>query len=369
MAKTGGVQGFWKVLKSVSIGEISREANRPLSVAIVGSKDSRTEATEALYRGFTAREESGEAITENGRLVAGQIVRHNMPESPFVQGFDDTSPESTFPQQSGVFDLVIDVGGGRVGAPDGVVIYSMQELGGWDGMLERILDDRPELGLALARNFPVFRQKVAQREIIRTATANAQWAVVTGLTDSLPPTAILLPVHGLSDLIVLTKNQTMLVLRLAAAYGLPIDYRSRMKELGPVIANGFGWRAIARELVGIVPIVGFLARATIAYAGTVTVGKAAQLYYETGETVSGVQLKRLYREAYESSRERVRSIAEALRRGRGGGGGRKASLAANQTGTGMPPLEAAPLGLEPGIEPIRFPEPGDSNEEVGRKSG
>ena len=52
----------------------------------------------------------------------------------------------------------------------------------------------------------------------------------------------------------------------------------------------------------------------IAYAGTASIGKAAQFYYETGETVTSAQAKRLYVEAYEASRERVRALADSLKR-------------------------------------------------------
>src|SRR5262249_20755394 len=155
---------------------------------------------------------------------------------------------------------------------------------------------------------------------------NAQFALLTGISQAIPLTGIFLPVNALSDIVVLTKNQAMMTLRLAAAYGLSVDYKSRMKELAPILGNAFGWRAVARELAGVIPGVGFLVRATIAYAGTVTVGKAAQLYYETGETVTNAQVRRIYQEAYEASREKVRAIAESVRGGRGGGGGRRRLL-------------------------------------------
>jgi hypothetical protein len=101
-----------------------------------------------------------------------------------------------------------------------------------------------------------------------------------------------------------------------------------MKELAPILVNAFGWRAIARELVGAIPGFGFLARASISFAGTFALGKAAQTYYETGETVTRAQMKRLYEEAYASARDRVKAIAETLRRGGGEGGHRSRRPAA-----------------------------------------
>jgi len=337
MARVGGVKGFWDTIKSVSVAEIAREANRPLSVAVVGDPKRRAEAVEALFAAPSAGE------------PAELAPARALPEPSFVQEFDSTAEAGAFPRQPGIFDFVIDIGGGRIDAPEGTPIYSVAELGGWESTLERILEDRPELALALARNFPVFRRRVSQALIAQTAAVNAQFALVTGITQAIPLTAILLPVNSLSDIVILTKNQVMLALRLAAVYGLPVDYKSRMKELAPILANAFGWRAVARELVGAVPGVGFIARAMIAYAGTVTVGKAAQLYYETGETATKSQLQRLYQEAFEASRETVRALAASLRRGSGGdGGGSRRRLAARRparNGVEAPP-EEAPLGLE-----------------------
>jgi uncharacterized protein (DUF697 family) len=327
MAKLGSPKGFWDIIKSVSVAQIAKEANRPLSVAIIGSPERRQEATQMLFADDTP-----------GHPDAPTKARA-LPEPPFVQGFEAMTEEAQFPRQTGVFDLVIDVGGGREGAPEGTRIYAVAELDGWENTLDRILEDRPELALPLARNFPVFRRKVALRIISQTAIANAQFALVTGVAEALPITAILLPVNSLSDIVILTKNQVMMILRLAAAYGLPVDYKSRTKEVAPILANAFGWRAVARELVGVVPFIGFLPRAMIAYAGTVTVGKAAQLYYETGETVTSSQARRLYREAYEASRERVRALAESLRSGKGGGGGHRRRLPASSSNGALHPSE------------------------------
>lgn len=339
MAKLGGAKGFWETIKSVSVAEIGREANRPLSIAVVGPQGLRAEATQALYD-----------LVSMGAGRPEELVRARaMPEPPFIQGFDSTSQEDHFPTQAGIFDLVIDVGG-RKEAPQGTPIYSISELGGWERTLDRILEDRPDLSLALARNFPVFRKRVAQDIIARTATTNAQFALITGVAEAIPITAIILPVSSLSDIVVLTKNQAMMVLRLAAAYGLPVDYKSRVKEIGPILANAFGWRAIARELVGAVPGVGFLARATIAYAGTAAVGKAAQVYYETGETVTAAQARKLYRDAYEASRSRVRALAESIRKGSGGGGGRRRRIAA-ANGNGADAADTPAEADHPAEEP------------------
>jgi uncharacterized protein (DUF697 family) len=294
----GNARDFWDTIKGISVNDISREASRPISVALVGRADLRRDAREALF------------VTNGSGLHSPSAL----PEPSFLQEFDSTSAEARFPTDTAVFDVVIDVGSGRIEPPEGARIYSVSELGGWASTLDRILEDRPELALALARNFPAFRRKVADNIIVVTATANAQFALVTGITAAFPVLSIILPVNGLSDMLMLTKNQIMMTLRLAAAYGLDLTPKTRMKELAPILMNAFGWRAVARELVGMVPFVGFLARAGIAYAGTVTVGKTAMIYYETGENIDKAQLKRMYREALEASKEKIKALGEAVKR-------------------------------------------------------
>lgn len=297
--RVGGAKTFWNTIKSISVDEIAREANRPLSVAIIGDKLLRAEAIKSLF-------ESPKKLTDG--LIA-------MPESPFLLEYENSSEEAGFPIDPAFFDIVIDVGNGRKEAPEGSRLYSVAELNGWDATLNRILEDRPDLALALARNFPVFRKAVGDSIINLTATVNAQFSLVTGVTAAFPLLGFLLPVNGLSDILMLTKNQVMMTLRLAAAHGLDLNYKSRLKELAPILINGFGWRAIARELVGAIPVVGFVARAGIAYAGTVTVGKAAQVYYETGENISRSQIKRWYKDSLESSRGLIRRLALTTRKG------------------------------------------------------
>jgi uncharacterized protein (DUF697 family) len=294
----GGPKGFWERLKSISVAEVAREADRPLNVAVIGAPDVRAEAHKALYS------DSGSIALRGAAL----------PVAPALHGYDSLTTEANFPDQPGIFDFVLDLGNGsRDGLPAGTTVYSIRDLGGWEATLDRIIEDRPDIELALARSFPIFRNRVAQRIINATAMTNAQFTLLTGIASAFPLTAILLPVNSLSDIVILTKNQIMMTLRLAAAYGLEVDYKSRMKEVAPILANAFGWRAIARELIGAVPVVGVLAKPAISYAGTVTVGKAAQIYYQTGENISAAQLKRIYKEAYAVSREKLRSLSATVR--------------------------------------------------------
>ena len=80
------------------------------------------------------------------------------------------------------------------------------------------------------------------------------------------------------DLPVLTLNQMRLVLRIAAAHGVEIS-NDRLPELVAVLGGGLGLRALARELVDLVPGVGWAVKASIAYGGTRALGEAAVRYF------------------------------------------------------------------------------------------
>jgi uncharacterized protein (DUF697 family) len=82
-----------------------------------------------------------------------------------------------------------------------------------------------------------------------------------------------------ADLPVLFVNQVRMVLQIAVAYGEPVD-RERAKEILGVLGLGFGFRAVARSLIGAVPLAGWAIQGGTAYAGTLALGKAAVAYFE-----------------------------------------------------------------------------------------
>jgi uncharacterized protein (DUF697 family) len=117
-----------------------------------------------------------------------------------------------------------------------------------------------ESGTALAARLPVLRPAVCDWLIASFARRNAIIAA-----------AVFVP--GV-DLPALTLNQMRLVLRIAAAHGQEIS-NERLPELLAVLGGGLGFRALARELVDLVPGVGWAVKGAIAYAGTRALGEAA----------------------------------------------------------------------------------------------
>jgi uncharacterized protein (DUF697 family) len=170
---------------------------------------------------------------------------------------------------------------------------------------------RPNLTLALARRLPAFRLPACTRLIQETSKVNATVAMISALPTVLPPAAIFLPVIGVADMVLLTKNQLMMVMSLAAAFGQKPAYTRQVKELAGTLGSAFGWRQAARELVGLVPAgVGMALKASIAYSGTMAVGKAAMLYYQYGKKPD----PELMRADFEASQDEAKALIQELQR-------------------------------------------------------
>ncbi len=121
-----------------------------------------------------------------------------------------------------------------------------------------------EGGTPLAARLPVLRDPVCDRLIATFSRNNG----ILGVAIFVPG----------ADFPVLTLNQLRLVLRLASAHGVEVD-QARLPEVLGTVAAGFGFRALARQLLGVVPVAGWVVKGGIAYAGTRALGEAARRYF------------------------------------------------------------------------------------------
>lgn len=118
---------------------------------------------------------------------------------------------------------------------------------------------------SLAARLPALRRGVAEALVAKVARQN-------GLIGA----AVFIP--GV-DFPALTLNQLRLVLRLAAAYGQEIDAQ-RLPEILGVIGTGLGFRTLARQALGVVPVAGWAVKGGVAYSGTRALGEAAIRYFD-----------------------------------------------------------------------------------------
>jgi uncharacterized protein (DUF697 family) len=133
-------------------------------------------------------------------------------------------------------------------------------------------------GPSLARRLPALRPHVVDHLIETAARRNAKIAL-----------AVFVP--G-ADLPALTAVQVRMVLQIGACYGKRISADRGVELLG-VLGAGFGFRAIARELLDVVPVAGWAAQSAIAYTGTRALGRAAVEYFERGAVADVSRLRGL----------------------------------------------------------------------------
>jgi len=184
-------------------------------------------------------------------------------------------------------------------------------------MVKAVLDAHEPLGLALARNFPPFRTEVARRTIHTIARENALFSVATAMPNIAPLLGLGWAIGEFaSDTAVLTANQVRLAFLLAAASDRPVGYSEQRGEIASIIAGAFGWRAIARELIGKIPLGGgLIPKAAVAYAGTYVMGQSFERLYRSGYAFSRQERKSAYVDAYDKGKAIVSAVIERLRPG------------------------------------------------------
>jgi uncharacterized protein (DUF697 family) len=167
--------------------------------------------------------------------------------------------------------------------------------------------------IAVGRNLPALRETVAAK-LTRDAANNAlKVALASAVVDHIPLVGVVLGAFASAgDMVAITGIQVMLMLHIEAAYGIDPDV-GRLWQLFPIIGGGFGWRTLARELVGFVPIAGIAIKGAIAYAGTIVVGEGVTFFHEHGRHMSKGQAAALYERTKSDALKFARDLIARLR--------------------------------------------------------
>jgi hypothetical protein len=188
------------------------------------------------------------------------------------------------------------------------------ESDGAGSLVEMIVTEHPKLELPLARTFPLFRAAVSQKIVHRVARENAFFSIVTGLPNIVPSLLELPWTIGefATDTAFISMNQIRMALTLAAAHGRPVGYVEQKAEIAAIAAGAFGWRAIARELVGKIPLGGgLIPKAAVAFAGTYVVGLGLEKVNSLGTGLSRQERRDAYADAFARGKEVVREMIPA----------------------------------------------------------
>jgi hypothetical protein len=164
----------------------------------------------------------------------------------------------------------------------------------------------PDTGIPLSRSFFPFRKPFIKQVISKTSRENTLFSLTTALPDVIP-SLIELPwavAEFASDTAFLTMNQVRMAFTIAGASDREIGYREQKSEIATVIGSAFGWRALAKQLVGKIPFGGgLIAKAAVAYAGTKVLGLSLDHFYSIGFTYSRTERDRLYADAFRQGKK------------------------------------------------------------------
>ena len=182
-------------------------------------------------------------------------------------------------------------------------------------VVREIIEKHPDLRLALASRIFPFRAPVVEGVMWDVSKENAVFSLATALPAIVPFISLPWAVGEFaSDAAFLTMNQVRMAFLLAAASNRPIGYREQKAEVASIVAGAFGFRAIARELVGKIPMGGgLIPKAAVAFAGTFVVGASLERYYRLGYGYTEEERKRAYEDAFERGKSIAQSMLNAYR--------------------------------------------------------
>ena len=323
---------IWGTLRELDVSAIREEAERSLTIVCVGHQAALDEIDRMLLSN-----DQKYGPTGANPLVLVPLAQSPEQSAPLNQadmlifGVDARTPLSEaeadaferLERFSLPFVVVLFHGTRPAGAAlprsiagQTVTIADPQAPAATDRLAQALLERLPgELHLAAARRLPGVRATVGRDLINTTSFTNATYALASGLPEQIPIIGV---PFAAADILVLTKNQALLVYRLALAYGAPPDFQARIREVIPVIGGAFLWRQAARSLIGLIPIWGLVPKIAIAYAGTYTTGVAAARWFASGEMASSDQLKRILSDARARGRERARELIARARPAKNG---------------------------------------------------
>jgi uncharacterized protein (DUF697 family) len=276
---------FWQLTRELNIGSLREAMEQPVSLLVLGSDSHIAERVARLIEpdpeagevvigvlGYNTREHADTYIAAIGGPLEADARRHlselSVSEAPLlvVQSED----------AAGMLVL---------GIPDDRIIT----LGAFeaddevrDRLFRSLVQAAPEVMLSAGRRHPLLREPVADHLIRDTSRVNAQFAALASLPVNIPILGGF--VGDMADILVLTKNQVLLLFKLAGLYGRDISLGGELLfEIAPVVGTAFLWRSTARMLVGLLSaMLGLVPKTLVAYTGTYIVGHTARYYYRFG---------------------------------------------------------------------------------------
>jgi uncharacterized protein (DUF697 family) len=286
MSKFGAAREVLSFLRGMSFDEINQQVKNPARLIFISADPQAADLLEQL---------AGVRAMPTAEIVDPQRIPQRLVDYDLILVHEPVSNEA--------FVVARKRAGARV---DRVFDVGSTDEPNWDSILRaRIADSLGFESVPIAAWYPAFKDAAAIAVINETSRDNAQFALISNVPSLVPIVGSIASAGA--DMIVLTKNQAQMAIRLAAIYGRQIDDRGALfRDIAPVIGSGFIWRTLAREGASFLPFAaGTIPKVLVAFAGTFTTGKALETYFKFGKKPSKEQLKGYYQQALELAKQRI----------------------------------------------------------------
>lgn len=290
----------WSELKKINWHEVNRLCQQNFHIGLAGTRE-ETAAMRAWLGSFPYVA-AGKCVHDGWGPAREGIARYVTVMDPAAGELDEKMVKST------TFCLAGRETAGEVRRLKGEV-YIFDAVDTYS-LTTQILSNHHELQFALAHNFPVFRPELAQGVIQDTAFQNAAWATITGLPGAVPGPQILAhSFEGISDFTILTLNEIKLLFELVGLSGYRVVPLYHLVEFAMIVGLAKLGETAATTAVARLPSrAAVIAKGSIAYAFTWTIGEAIFFYLSTGHRMS----RRLFAGRLRSRYGEGREVAEGL---------------------------------------------------------
>ena len=320
------VGAIWKTIREVDINAIRHEAERGVSIVCAGQTAALWWIDHFLREGPSRYPLEGDRLALVPLAEAADYLDLARSSDILILALDAATPlgaaevdvlkRLTSVRRSGQITVLFGEPAGAALPPSAYQVWSAttrvdpRSPDAAGAVCGAVLSGLPkEARLAAARLLPGLRPWFAARLTNEVSMSNAAFALASGVPSLVPILGI--PISA-ADTVVLTKNQALMVYRLALACGAPPDFQKRMLEITPVIGGAVVWRQIAGALVGMVPGYGIVPKTAVAFGGTYVVGLLATRWYETG-LLSDAERERIMGEATARARDVAAAMVEQAR--------------------------------------------------------
>ena len=327
----GGTRQFINIIREVRLSDIKTEAEQRFDILVVGPKSFRQALAESLSHDSPATSATSRIhpwIQVLDVQSAGELQAWTRDVDPrkalaFLvtpsHQLDDLEVLALKMLKQANIPRITAVVGPRVHSLAGADLPHRDEdaralLAGFTKdeitahLAPAVLELTPEgrgIRLSLARQLPALRAPIVDDLIEDVSRANATYAFSTGIAEIAPILNIAL---GAADLLVLTKNQFLMSYKIALASGRSGSQRELMGEIAGVLGGGLLFRQIARELVGLIPVIGLIPKVAVSYAGTKLIGRTVAAWADGNHLLEVDELRELYAEALSGGQELARKL-------------------------------------------------------------